>query len=230
MPLPARNLQIETLRQKIAAEIRQAILSQSLRPGERVVERDLAAKLGASLTATREAIIQLESEGLITKRPNASTHITKLTRADVEHIFAVRAVLEEYAFEQAALHATLAQIAEIKRIHNEGVALAQAGKASEYVALDLEFHEAVWHASGNGHLEESLRRTVIPLFGFSMVSLAISDGFNLTQDVRLHAPLLKAIIARDAEGVSKLYRKASQTWKKATLSAFDKEEGAGTRK
>jgi DNA-binding GntR family transcriptional regulator len=217
MPLPENKLATETLRQQIAAGIWQAILKQSLRPGERVVERDIAAKLGASLTATREAIIQLETEGLITKRPNATTHITQLSHTDVEQIFEVRAVLEEYAFEQAALHATPEEVRTIKELYAELLVLARQGKAQEYVETDLRWHETVWRASHNDHLAQSLRRLLMPLFGFSQMNMATQEGFNLVQDARMHAPLLKAIVAGDAKRMRELYRKASAIWKQGTL-------------
>src|SRR6516225_9958389 len=68
-----------TLRGRIAEQIRDAILNGTLDEGERIVERKLAAQFGASLTVIREAIVQLEGEGFITKRPNSSTHVTTLS-------------------------------------------------------------------------------------------------------------------------------------------------------
>src|SRR5271165_2522893 len=118
MPLATEKLVQATLRQQIVKQIRQAILNRSLLPGERLVERELAKQLGTSLTATREALIQLETEGLITKRPNATTHVTQLTPNEVEQIFAVRRVLEKYAFEEAARLADNAEIRHLKDLHS----------------------------------------------------------------------------------------------------------------
>src|SRR5258708_2941801 len=106
MPIVARKLATSTLRHQIVQQVREAILKGSLQPGERLVERDLAARFGTSLTAVREAIIQLESEGLITKRPNSTTHVTELSPDEIEQLSAVRKVLEEYAFVEAARHGT----------------------------------------------------------------------------------------------------------------------------
>jgi DNA-binding GntR family transcriptional regulator len=230
MPLQENKLQTETLRQQIAAGIWRAILKQSLRPGERVVERDIAAKLGASLTATREAIIQLETEGLIIKRPNATTHIAQLSQTDIEQIYEVRAVLEEYAFEQAALNATAEDIRAIKSMYAEFLSLARQGKALEYVEADLLWHQAVWQASHNIHLAQSLRRLVAPLFGFSQLSLATQEGFDLVQDARLHAPLLKAIVARDTKRIRELYRETAAIWKKGTLEASPRKQGGAVKR
>ena len=65
MPLIQKKITPSTLRQQIVIEIRQSILKRALLPGERLVEREIAERLGTSLTAVREALIQLEAEGLI---------------------------------------------------------------------------------------------------------------------------------------------------------------------
>src|SRR6266513_4778363 len=90
-----------SLRGRIAETLREAILNGTLEEGQRLVERSLAAQLGASLTAVREALIELEMEGFIQKRRNASTYVTKLSAADVRKIYDVRRILEGFAFEQA---------------------------------------------------------------------------------------------------------------------------------
>jgi len=95
--------------------------------GERLVERELAERLGTSLTATREALIQLETEGLITKKPNATTHVTQLKLEEVDQIFAVRLVLDRYAFEEAARVADAKKIGNIGEMHNTALEYAAAG-------------------------------------------------------------------------------------------------------
>ena len=81
------RLTTQTLRGQIAQRIRSAILNGTLKPGERLVERKLASEFGASLTAVREAVIELETDGFITKRPNAFTYVTKLSIAEIEKVF-----------------------------------------------------------------------------------------------------------------------------------------------
>src|SRR6476620_3702464 len=156
MPLNATKLVASSLRQQIAHEIRKAILNGSLQPGERLVERELAGRLGASLTVTREALIQLEMEGLILKRPNATTHVTKLSRSDVEQVFVVRRILERFAFEQAARMASKADIQRIAELHERAKEVAGTGDGCAYILIDLQWHEAAWQAAQNRCLYETL--------------------------------------------------------------------------
>jgi DNA-binding GntR family transcriptional regulator len=210
MPLDSRKLVQATLRQQIVKEIRQAIINRTLLPGERLVERTLAERLGTSLTAIREALIQLETEGLITKKTNATTHVTKLTLDEVEQIYAVRRVLERYAFEEAARVADQSSISRLKELYKESLQIAKAGDDIAYISADLRWHEAVWEATKNYCLVETLRRVVVPLFGFSAITT--HHGFNLKQDVQTHTPLLNAIVAHDSVAAGVAFDKFSEVW------------------
>ena len=224
MPLDTEKLVQATLRQQIVKQIRQAILNRSLLPGERLVERELAKQLGTSLTATREALIQLETEGLITKRPNATTHVTQLTPNEVEQIFAVRRVLEKYAFEEAARLADNAEIRHLKDLHSAALEAARTNDGVAYVAADLEWHEAVWRTTKNAFLAESLRRVVLPLFGFSSIEVATRKGFDLEHDAQSHAPLLKAIRAHDPVAAGVAFDKFVQLWMRYELEGSTEED------
>ncbi len=221
MPLVARKLVPSSLRQQIAQEIRQAILNRSLLPGERLVERELAARLGASLTVTREALIQLEMEGLIIKKPNATTHVTQLSRDDVEQVFAVRRILERFAFQQAARRASPAHIQRLVELHEKTKQAAASGDGCAYIGVDLQWHEAVWQATGNQCLCETLKRVALPLFGFSSIRVATQDGFDLMQDAMTHFPLLSAIQAGDPETAVLAFDRFVQIWETQSLHASD---------
>lgn len=211
MPITARKIVSSTLRQQIVQEIHQSIQNRSLLPGERLVEREIAARLGISLTAVREAFIQLEMEGLITKKPNATTHVTKLTPKQIESIYAVRHVVEHYAFQQAALVASSAAIENLEMLYEKALRTARTGDAFAYITSDLEWHEAVWQATGNDYLQETLQRIMIPLFGFS--SIEIAQQFDLIKDAETHKPLLDAIRLHDPVLAGKAFKRAELLWR-----------------
>lgn len=222
MPLTSKKISTATLRQQIVQEVRQAILNGTLHPGERLVERNLAASLGTSLTAAREAMIQLESEGLITKRPNSTTHVTQLSPEEIGQIFVVRRVLEEFAFVEAARHGTAQENSKLEQIHMKALRFAEAGDARAYIGLDLAWHEAVWRMAHNQFLYASLNRAILPLFGFSVIGVAMQEGFDLVEDARNHEPLLKAIAGHDVGATRRAYRAAADTW------SIDAQKAAST--
>lgn len=212
MPIAKVKVQSITLRHQIATRIRQAILDGLLVPGERVVERTLAAQLGASVTAVREAVIQLESEGLITKRSNTATNITSLTHEEISQTFAVRYNLEKMAVSEAAHRASERDIRQLHQLHEAAVAAAKEKDRRRYVKQDFAWHQAVWTASGNEVLESTLQRLVVPLFGFSIIQIVSEESFDLLEDARLHAPILKAIVNRDRPGAVAAFEKGIVLW------------------
>jgi DNA-binding GntR family transcriptional regulator len=217
MPILVRKLAVATLRHRIVEEVRQAILNGSLQPGERLVERDLAARLGTSLTVAREAIIQLESEGLITKRPNSSTHVNQLSPSEVNELFSVRCVLEEYAVIEAARHGTTQEVGQLNRLYQEALRSAKAGSSRRYILQDLAWHEWIWQMSHNEYLCESLKRIVLPLVGFSIIACALQEGFDLLEDTCSHEPVHEAIVRHDPAAARKAYRAAAAAWKAKLL-------------
>jgi DNA-binding GntR family transcriptional regulator len=223
MPILAKKLTVATLRHRIVEEVRQAIFNGSLCPGERLVERDLAARLGTSLTVAREAIIQLEAEGLIIKRPNSSTHVNELSPREVNELFSVRCVLEEYAVFEAARHGTTQEIGELKRLHEERLRFANAGSSRRYIQQDLAWHEAIWQMSRNMFLADSLRRVLTPLAGFSLIACTLNEGFDLLDDAHSHDALHDAIVRHDASASRKAYRTAADAWKVKLLDIQTEE-------
>jgi DNA-binding GntR family transcriptional regulator len=215
------KLQPKTLRQQIAAQIREALLRGALKPGEKIVERDLAAQFGVSLTVVREAIIQLETEGVIVKRANASTSVVQLSTQEVLDIFAVRRELERYAFIEAARRITDKECAKLKALHKDALKQAKAGDSDAYIRADLAWHEAVWRITENSFLETALQRAVIPLFGFSYIQFAAVDSFDLVGDAKTHEPLLRALCEKNPQLVEQEFEKSVDVWMDYALELTD---------
>lgn len=218
MPVLAEKLNSPTLRQQVVVKIRDAVIRGMLHPGEKLVERELAAKFGASLTVIREAIVQLESEGIIIKRPNASTSIVQLSSDDILKIYAVRRELEGYALVEAARNITREEGKALEACHKRALESAAIEDADAYIQSDLAWHQTAWTATKNEFLETALRRLVIPLFGFSYIQLS-TQGFNLLRDAQSHSELSQAIIDRNPEGVMKAFPAALLVWEQQSAGA-----------
>ena len=201
-----------TLRGRIAEKLRDAILNGSLKEGERLVERKLAAQFATSLTAVREALIELESEGFVIKRPNAATYVTRLTLEAAEHVFAVRRVLEVYALEEAAHRATPEHVRELEKLYMDLLDAARASDTRRFIETDFSVHEAMWRISGNDYLVAALRRVVLPVFAASSIRIAASRPYDLLEDAQLHAPLLDAIRAKDPARARTAVLVAMEQW------------------
>jgi len=214
------------LRERIAERLREAILDGSLPEGERLVERKLAADFGASLTAVREALIELETDGFIAKLPNSSTHVIRLTLDDVEKIVSVRAVLEGYAVEMTAHNLTMAQAAALMSIGGEIMSAAAEGDYKRLLHKDLALHETIWQFSGNPHMLASLRRLVYPVYAFYAIRLRSRSRKELTDCAEANLPLLSALCSQDGESAKNALRYALGRWVDAARSDLQAQAAA----
>lgn len=201
-----------TLRERIAERIKNAILTGTLREGDRLVERHLAAQFDTSLTAVREALVQLEIEGFVTKKPNAATHVTKLTLAAAEKIFTVRKLLETFAVEEAARLASPARAKELDNAYLELLDTARAQDAQVCMLKDLALHERIWQLANNEYIEIALRRIVHPIFAFTAIRVLSCQPFDLLQDAQSHLPIIEAIKENNPVAAGQAFQIALDGW------------------
>jgi DNA-binding GntR family transcriptional regulator len=200
----------------IADRIQEAIFNGTLREGEKIVERRLAYQFGTSLTAVREALIALEADGFVVKKPNASTYITKLTHDAGKKIFAVRRVLEGFAVEQAARLATGEQTQVLEKACEDLISIARRKKREEFLQCDFAFHGKIWAIASNEYLESALRRILIPVYAFSAMRIHSGEAFDLLQDAQSHLPVLEAIKSKDPKLARERFLSALDNWYAST--------------
>lgn len=149
---------VHSLREQIHEHLVEGIISGRWKPGERIVERRIAAELQVSQTPVREALRELEALRLIESVPNKGVRVRALTAADLEEIYPVRAGLEQMAAELAA--PTLAEDVSALEPHVEALYEADAADDGEaQVRHTVAFHRELVRAAGNSvllHTWESL--------------------------------------------------------------------------
>lgn len=173
--LPLRDVVFNTLRQ--------AILKGELKPGERLMEIQLANKLGVSRTPVREAIRKLELEGLVLMIPRKGAEVAEITRQDMEDVLEVRTALEELAVKDACDHITDAQLSELKKASNEFKKALLEGKDLVTCAdADMHFHDVILSATNNRRLIQMLNNLSEQMYRYRMEYL---------KDERTHRTLIE---------------------------------------
>lgn len=203
----------KTVREHIIGAIRQAILDGSLRQGEKLVERRLASQFGISLSVVREALIELESQGYITKTPNTATIITNFSARSIDEVFTFRRIVEAYAVEKAAELATPEQIAQLRTLYLELHASIHGSGPVLNVQRDLALHEWIWHMCGNKAFEVALQRVLRPFFAFTAVRIAERGSFDLVHNCNLHLAMVNAIAAHDPQQAKESFLTGLGKWK-----------------
>jgi DNA-binding GntR family transcriptional regulator len=186
-----------TVPTQVAATLRKLILGGRLHPGERIVETRLARQLGVGQPTVREALIVLEHEGLVVRKPNCGCSVTKLSRKEINQVYRVRLELESLAAELAAESAgesdSGALIGALRRLRNA----ASSENIEEWHKCDLEFHETLWALSGNPFLMKALAQITVPFFAFAELVFLEDSPRDLMFQASLHEQIVSAIATGD---------------------------------
>lgn len=137
------RVEARTLKANVTEILRQSIIDGSLAPGTEFNQAQLAERLGVSRGPIREALGQLEQEGLVESTPYKVVMVTRMTRRYVEELYSVRGALEALAIDRAITRLTDQGIQELNRIVEEMRRAAVAGEPDRLVELDLAFHETI---------------------------------------------------------------------------------------
>lgn len=188
---------------RVFERLRRLILDGEYGPDERLIEEQLAERLGMSRTPIRQALTMLESEGLVELIPNRGAVVCSFSVDEVWDIYDLRAVLEGHAARRAAARVEAGELDRMRELADEMEGLCDrefAGRDEEIrllVALNNEFHGIILTASRNQRLERLLRRTVeLPLvfkafFWYGSHERIVSNHY--------HRQILKALDSGDAE-------------------------------
>jgi len=183
----------------IADRLRIAILNGSFGPGERLPEELLAKAMGVSRGPVREALVQLEREGLIVIQRNRGAFVAQLSLQDLDEVYTLRVALERLATEQCVIHATESELDEVQVVIDEIASRMSDGMSVRDAAeLDLAFHDIIYRVGKHKRLYEtwSMLRPQIQVLLLNR-NLADDDFRELV--ISTHQDILDALRVRDSE-------------------------------
>jgi DNA-binding GntR family transcriptional regulator len=197
-PLP--RVQPRVLRQEVLAALRAAILADELPPGTRLLEADLAGRLGVSRAPVREAMRQLEQEGLVESFAHRGAIVVGLPEDEIDAIYELRALIEGNAIERACERATDEDLAGLDALVAEMRHALSRRDIDDVAEIDLRFHGRIVELSGF----RLLRRIWASLDGLVRVrSYQALDrpgraaAYFLRDSIASHTRLVDALRARD---------------------------------
>lgn len=148
-----------TVRGQVLVRLRDHIVSGRLSPGQRLTEQDLAASLGVSRGPLREAIRELVEIGLVVSQPYKGLFVRSITRKDLEELYSLRTVLEQFAFRTCWERRTDAALADLSA-RNDALTRTIDASQDGLLAIDQELHLHNWcyELSGHALLQKSWER------------------------------------------------------------------------
>jgi DNA-binding GntR family transcriptional regulator len=213
-PLPNLGIQkfAAPLRQQVLDGLRQAIIDGRLAPGARLTERELTEMMGVSRTVVREALRQLETEGLIENIPNKGPVVRTLSLDEARDLYSVRAVLEGFAARLFADKATEAQIGRLDEALVRVVAAYDSGDASAVLDSKNSFYGVLFEGAGSETLSSMLATLHARIWRWRALGLTHprrSDDRSRESVGSLQA-VLGAIRSRDGDAAERLTRDEAQ--------------------
>jgi DNA-binding GntR family transcriptional regulator len=191
------------VREQVIAALREGILDFRLKPGQRLVERELVEQLEVSRTTVREALRELTSEGLVTVVPHRGAIVSAPSLSDAIDLYAVRAALESLVVRRFVERATDAEVAELRRTVEDFATLsATSHDIREILASKDRFYSVLIAGARSSALQQLLEGIKARVQVLRATSL--SEAGRALDVVRELRGVVSAIAARDAELASEL--------------------------
>lgn len=212
--LPLRDVVFNTLRE--------AILKGELKPGERLMELQLAAKLGVSRTPIREAIRMLEQEGLAVTIPRRGAEVAKMTEKDMEDVLQIREALEILAVRLACDKISEEQtflMGKRLSIFENAIKLADVKQITQ---ADVEFHETIYTIADNPKLVGMLSNLREQIYRYRVEYL--KDEKNYPTLVDEHRKIVQALRKHDKETAAAMTKEHLDNQAKAVKNIIREQE------
>lgn len=180
----------DTLRQKSVQLLSNAILSSKIKPGERLNESELARNLHVSRAPIREALQQLQEQGLIVNVPRRGMFVVSLDEESIQKINSLRIILEAEALRLAQRNAGPKEKEKLERQVEKMEGMSHV-PTNEMVHVDMEFHRMIWNFAKNEYLEKTLTSLTAPLLAHMMLTLFRQEKQKMVLDS--HRPLMEYV-------------------------------------
>ncbi len=192
--------------QLIASRLREAILSEDLSPGTHIRQAPVAAEYGTSRIPVREALAQLETEGLVTLTPHSGARVAHFDFGEHVELYRIRELLEPLAVAESTRRLTDQQIAELRR---KAEAIERSsGEVAAYLLADREFHVGTYTAAPMPRLLETINSLWNQTTHYRRAYLRLVHQADGEVDLGFveHRLLVDSLARRDSETAAELVR------------------------
>ena len=192
------------MRDVVFNTLREAILRGDLKPGERLMELQLAAKLGVSRTPIREAIRMLQQEGLAVTIPRRGAEVAGMTEKDMEDVLQIREALEILAVQLASEKVTDEQVDELAEKVKAFEEVLKTKDIKQIAQADIDFHDVIYTAADNPKLLGMLNNLREQIYRYRVEYL--KDEKNYPRLIEEHQQILDGLRRRDKAYVAEMTR------------------------
>jgi len=212
--MPASSL-VQTASSAVTQLLRQSLDHGRWASGEPLRQEEIAAEFGVSRVPVREALFQLQAEGLVQMVPNKGMYVRSATEAELREWFRLRLLIEADVLEQAV---PLHDAASLNRLETVQAALDKARAVTDWIAGDREFHEALYAPAQRGESMEVVRRLRFQVDRYYYARMKPSTRAQGWHEE--HHALIRAVRRRDVKAAVKLLQGHLEETGRSALAAL----------
>lgn len=186
------------LRDVVLLTLRKAILTGRLQPGDRLMEIQLSQQMGVSRTPVRDAIRNLEMEGLVSMSPHKGAHVASISEKGVKDVLEVRRTLEGLSVSRATRRISKEQLAALNEARQACENAMKNDNREDVVNADIRFHEIIVTATGNDRLVTIMNNLSDQIFRYRYEFIKDSQHYDAM--IKEHRAIYEAMLARDEDG------------------------------
>jgi DNA-binding GntR family transcriptional regulator len=205
---------------KVIAAMRERIISGQIDPGAPLSELALAEEFGVSRTPVREALKQLQTEGLVEIRPRVGTFVTTPSRREITELFEMKELLEGAAARLLAQRGRVPEVDALERNLRESDEAVSRGDRERYAELVQEFHDLLVQGADNRKLEAHYRTLMNQLAYSRLVMTSLSRPGRPLQSEREHHHVRELVIAKDGDSAERVMREHVRASRRALMAGL----------
>ncbi|WP_306319811.1 MULTISPECIES: GntR family transcriptional regulator [unclassified Streptomyces] len=214
-------MQETSMQAKVAEELRRMIISGELPPRSSLSEMTLSQTFGVSRTPIREALKQLQIEGLVEVRPRVGTFVAVPSRREITELFQMKELLEGAAARLLAFRGNVPEVERLATTMREADEAVRAGDSDKYEKLVHDFHELIIVGADNSKLEAHYRTLMNQLAYARLVRTSLAQPGRLSESDHEHHRVLDLILAKDGDGAERVMREHVRRSHQALMAGMD---------
>ncbi|GAB6898514.1 GntR family transcriptional regulator [Kineosporia succinea] len=207
--------------ERVIAEMRRRIITGEAASGALLSEIALADEFGVSRTPVREALKQLQTEGLVEIRPRVGTFVAAPSRRDITELFEMKELLEGAAARLLALRGRVREVELLEENVRQGDLAVRADDRARYAELVEEFHGLLITGADNTKLEAHYRTLMNQLAYSRLVVTSLGQPGRAPQSEREHHVVLDLILAKDGDSAEMVMREHVRASRRALLAGLE---------
>ena len=203
-PVVFEEIEAVSLTERVTDALKKAFFTGKLKPGDAIVERQIAREMNVGTPVVREALIALKHEGFVRRINNRGSFVTKFDVEEVRMLYALRVELETLALQWARTRVSDEDLTKLTHLADRLVEAGEREDRQAFLERDFEFHRFCWKLSGNVFLSETLVRLMSPLFAFVVLASNLRLSASMAKE---HYTLIDALRAAPEPEFTALVRK-----------------------